>query len=115
MRALRLISTELNNQRLTVADLADELDISPSRLRQLFAVELGVQPKGYIRKLRLSRARILLENSSLSIKEVMATVGFSDPSDFAREYKKLFGVPPSVCRQCLCAQRHSPKCGGLAK
>ncbi len=114
-RALRLIDAGLNDQRLTIAYLAEELHLSPSRLRQLFALELGVAPKSYIRKTRLRRARILLANSSLSVKEVMAAVGFNDPSDFSRAYRRLFGVTPSVCRECRCARGHSPKCSRLAK
>lgn len=110
-QALRLIDRELNNHDLTVAHLAAELHLSTSRLRKLFSSELGVTPKRYICNLRLCRTRTLLfEDPSLSIKEVMAAVGFNDPSDFSRAYRRLLGVTPSVCRECLCAQRHDPKC-----
>lgn len=115
IEALRLIDAGLNDQRLTVAYLAQELHLSPSRLRQIFTAELGVAPRSYIRKIRLRRARRLLANSSLSVKEVMASVGFDDPSDFSRAYRKFFGVPPSVCKRCHHAQKFGPDCCRLAK
>lgn len=97
--ALRLIQSEFNDHDLTVANLARRLRLSPSRLRQLFAAELGSTPKSYIREVRLARARTLLEHSALSVKEVMAAAGFNDPSHFSKDYKKRFGVLPSLCRE----------------
>jgi AraC family transcriptional regulator, glycine betaine-responsive activator len=109
VRSLRLIEAELNNPHLTVTHLAEKLHISTSRLRQLFALELGVGPSRYIRELRLSRARTLLEDSSLSIKEVMAAAGYNDPSHFSRDFKKHFGILPSLHRQSLHAKEYEVK------
>lgn len=99
MRALRLIHQGFGDHNLTVEQLASRLHLSTSRLRQLFAQRLGIGPKLYIREVRLGRARNLLENSSLSVKEVMAAVGFGDASHFSRDYKKRFGILPSRDRQ----------------
>jgi transcriptional regulator GlxA family with amidase domain len=100
--ALRLIQNEFKDHDLTVANLAQKLGLSPSRLRQLFASELGSTPKSYIREIRLARARTLLEHSGLSIKEVMAAVGFNDPSHFSKDYKRRFGLMPSKYRESFC-------------
>jgi AraC-like DNA-binding protein len=102
-----LVETELNNQGLSVLRLAEEIGISPSRLRQLFVAELGNCPNEYIRGRRLDQARVLLATSSLSVKEVMAAVGFNDPSHFSKEFKKRFGVAPSTCKECFYT---SPQC-----
>lgn len=99
--ALLLIHSEFKDHDLTVAYLARKLRLSPSRLRQLFAAELGSTPKSYIREVRLARARALLEHSLLSVKEIMAAVGFNDPSHFSRDYKRRFGLMPSKHRQAF--------------
>ena len=62
--------------------LARSVNISPSRLHQLFKDETGLPPAKYLHLLRMERARELLENSYLSVKEVMACVGFNDASHF---------------------------------
>lgn len=97
-QAVRLIDLRLNDARLTVGQLAKTLGISSSRLRQLFARELGVSPKDYIRECRLTRAASLLVASRLSVKEAMATAGFNDASDFSKAFKARFGVAPSKWR-----------------
>jgi transcriptional regulator GlxA family with amidase domain len=109
--SLRMIEAELKNPKLTATNLAAKLRISPSRLRQLFAAGLGAGPKTYIHQLRLSRARSLLQNSTLSVKEVMAAVGFNDPSHFSRDFKKNFGVSPTIYRKCLQAKDYVVKRG----
>lgn len=102
--ALRLIHSDFKDHDLTVAHLARKLRLSPSRLRQLFAAELGTTPKSYIREVRLVRARTLLEHSVLSIKEIMAAVGFNDPSHFSKDYKRRFGTMPSKYREASYAE-----------
>ncbi|MGH9449169.1 MAG: helix-turn-helix domain-containing protein [Terriglobia bacterium] len=97
-KAVRLIDLEINDARLSVAHVAGALGLSERRLREIFTAGLGVGPKQYICESRLRAARALLEASSLSVKEAMAASGFSDPSHFSRQYKRLFGAPPSKSR-----------------
>lgn len=92
------------------ADLATDIDIhqvaaavnlSPSRFRHLFKKEVGPSPRGYIRFLRMCRAKSLLENTFLQVKQVMLMVGFQDPSHFVRDYKRTFSTTPSVARRLV--------------
>jgi len=83
---------------LTVTGLAALINLSPSRFRALFAAQTGVAPTRFLQRLRLRRARLLLEHSFLSVKEVMAAVGYSDPSHFARDFRRAHGISPSACR-----------------
>ena len=48
---------------------------------------------------RLDLAVDLIRNSFLSIKQVMAEVGWSDPSHFCRDFKRRFGVTPRALRR----------------
>ena len=74
------------------------VNLSPSRLRHLFTIEAGISPNHYVRIVRLRRARTLMLQTFLSVKEVMSKSGFSDISHFVREYKKAFGETPSETR-----------------
>jgi AraC-like DNA-binding protein len=79
--------------------LARFVNISPSRLHQLFKDETGTPPFRYLHLLRMERARELLETSYLSVKEVMARVGVSDESHFVRAFKKSYGLTPARYRE----------------
>lgn len=83
---------------VTVAGLAAMVNLSESRFRALFAAQLGVAPGQYLQRLRLRRARLLLERTFLSVKEVMALVGYNDPSHFARDFRREHGAAPSEVR-----------------
>ena len=83
---------------LSVAELARRVNLSISRFAHLFHTELGRSPARYFRELRLDRARILVEESNLSIKEIMAAVGFNDPSHFARDFARRYGASPREMR-----------------
>src|SRR5215218_2789874 len=81
------------------ARLAESVNLSPSRLHQLFKRETGVPPARYLRLLRMRRARGLLETTHLSVKQVMARVGVTDESHFVRDFKKTYGLTPARYRE----------------
>jgi AraC-like DNA-binding protein len=78
--------------------LASQVNLSPSRFRHLFRSQIGLAPAEYLQRLRLRRARLLIERTFLTVKEVMALVGYNDPSHFSRDFKRFHGVPPSALR-----------------
>src|SRR6187401_517436 len=84
---------------MPVGDLAALVNLSSSRFRALFVAQTGVSPAQFLQRLRLRRARLLLEHSFLTVKEVMAAVGYSDPSHFARDFRRTHGVSPTACRR----------------
>jgi AraC family transcriptional regulator, glycine betaine-responsive activator len=83
---------------MAVTALAGRINLSPSRFRALFTAQTGVAPAQYLQWLRLRRARLLLERTFLSVKEVMGLVGYNDPSHFARDFRRLHGAPPTAFR-----------------
>ena len=83
---------------LSVPQLARLINLSESRFRALFAAQTGLAPGRYVHRLRLRRARLLLERTFLSVKEVMALVGYNDPSHFARDFRREHDVAPSEVR-----------------
>jgi transcriptional regulator GlxA family with amidase domain len=90
---------------LSIQTLSKHVNLSPSRLRQLFNAEVGLSPMQYLRDLRMRQAQQLLANSFLTIKEVTFRCGFGDVSHFAQDFKKQVGLTPSefreVRRNCL--------------
>jgi transcriptional regulator GlxA family with amidase domain len=84
--------------------MARSVNLSPSRLRHLFTIEAGISPLHYVKVLRLHRARSLMLQTFLSVKEVMSESGFNDISHFVREYKRAFGETPSETRRGLSAK-----------
>jgi transcriptional regulator GlxA family with amidase domain len=87
--------------RLTLAALAAEVNLSVSGLTRLFRQDTGMTPAAYLHRLRMIRARILIERTSLSVSEVMAQVGITDPSHFARDFRRVHGFSPRALRQHL--------------
>ena len=83
---------------MSVAALAQMINLSESRFRALFTAQTGVAPGQYLQRLRLRRARLLLERTFLSVKEIMALVGYNDPSHFARDFRREHGAAPSEVR-----------------
>jgi transcriptional regulator GlxA family with amidase domain len=79
-------------------ELARAVNLSPSRLRHLFKLEVGLSPAQYIRVLRMQKAKELLESTFLNIKEIMNMVGIKDNSHFNKNFKDMFGLTPSQCR-----------------
>jgi AraC family transcriptional regulator, arabinose operon regulatory protein len=91
---------------LTVATLAKDFDLSPSRFAHLFRQEFGVSPMRYLHMQRMLRARLLLERTFLTVKEVMVQVGCSDPSHFARDFRRFHGLPPKEWRATRGISQH---------
>ena len=94
------------DQDVPVSALARAVNLSGSRFAYLFRRETGLPPARYLHRLRMERARLLLERTFLTVKEVMAYVGINDPSHFSRDFRRYHGVPPTGLRErCWMAER----------
>ncbi len=89
------IESHIGDPVIDITHLAAEVGLSPSQVRRIFRHTLQRSVRTYILEERLTRARHLLLNTFLSVKEVMVTVGMTDPSRFSRVYRRTFGVSPS--------------------
>jgi transcriptional regulator GlxA family with amidase domain len=82
------------HRRLTLTEMADTVNLSRWRLCHLFKESMGTSPERYLARVRLEKARQLLETEFLTVKEVMNRVGIADASHFARSFKSAYGVTP---------------------
>ena len=78
--------------------LAATLDVSLSRFTRLFAEGEGIPPDRYLHRLRLERAKLLLERTFLSVDQVIALVGLSDAKRFEADFIRTYGVLPKTLR-----------------
>jgi AraC-like DNA-binding protein len=83
----------------TVAELAREVGASRSGFSARFSELLGVSPMAYVTQWRLRLATNLLEESTRSIAEIAADVGYESESAFARAFKRELGTPPATWRK----------------
>jgi AraC-like DNA-binding protein len=81
-------------QTLRVDQLADLAHMSPSTFRQHFRAITGTSPLQFQKQLRLQEARQLMLNQNLDASNAGGLVGYESPSQFSREYSRLFGAPP---------------------
>lgn len=86
---------------VSMSELARAVNLSPTHLSRLFRRELGRSPARVWRELRLDHAKRLLQTSFLTVKQVMGTCGWSDPSHFCREFKRRHGYTPTSLRVCF--------------
>jgi AraC-like DNA-binding protein len=86
-------------RKFKTSELAQAVNLSPWHFSHLFLQEMQASPHQFARQLRFEQARILLENSFLRVKEIMAAVGINDKSHFAKEFKRVYGMSPIQYRQ----------------
>ena len=86
-------------EHYNVQDYAEILDTTTQRLGQISAAALGKTPKEYIIEYVLTEARRLLTYSKESVKEISFSLGFDEPTNFTKYFKKHSGVSPSAYRR----------------
>ena len=79
---------------IRVEELADAARMSPSSFHQHFKTLTSMTPLQYQKQLRLIEARRLLMNDGSHVAGAAHRVGYESPSQFSREYARMFGAPP---------------------
>jgi AraC-like DNA-binding protein len=79
---------------MEVEGLAARAHMSPSTFRQHFRTITGTSPLQFQKQLRLQEARQLMLNGNVDASNAGGLVGYESPSQFSREYSRLFGEPP---------------------
>jgi len=104
LRALARLEADFS-RHLTVAQMAADIGLSRSRFEHLFKQSTGDGFKTRLRRLRLMKARALLSEYKLSIKEIAFRCGYSNLPSFSRDFKKLFLTSPSLLRHSTIRQK----------
>ena len=92
-RILRCIHTDYA-QPLTTDELARRAGMSASVFHQHFKEATATSPLQYVKQVRLHHARTLMAHDGCNAGAAANRVGYESASQFGREFKRLFGVPP---------------------
>lgn len=85
-------------ERLPLPMLAELSGLSRRQFTRSFKEATGKSPHGYLRDLRIERARDLLENTDLPVIEVGLRCGFDQPNHFATMFRHIVGLSPRQWR-----------------
>ncbi len=79
---------------IRMEELAREMNMSPSTMHSWFKAVTTMSPLQFQKQLRLQEARRILLSETTNATTVSYRVGYESPSQFSREYRRLFGFPP---------------------
>lgn len=82
----------------SIKEVAAACHVDAAYLCRLFQRFGREQPARYLQHLRLGHAAELLHTTDLLVKEVAGRLGYSDPFNFSRAFRRAFGVPPKAGR-----------------
>ncbi len=77
-----------------IEELASSAHLSPSAFHRQFKAITSLTPLQYQKQLRLLEARRLMLAEEANVETAAFQVGYESPSQFSREYSRLFGMPP---------------------
>jgi two-component system response regulator YesN len=83
---------------LTLTNIAERVNLSPQYLGKLFSEALGESFHQYVTRMRIDKAKQLLQESDLLVYEVAEQVGIPNYRYFSTLYKKMTGKTPKDVR-----------------
>lgn len=101
---LHLLQTYISRhlgQSVTLAELARQVNLSPTHFARVFKRQLGISPINYVIQKRMTQASSLLAETTMPLKQIAQAVGYADPFYFSRLFKKTVGVSPTVYRKSV--------------
>jgi AraC-like DNA-binding protein len=107
-RAIRWLKDNFA-EPLLVEALAKHVRMSPSAFHLHFKSVTALSPLQYQKRLRLQEARRLMLGEGLDAAEAAYRVGYESPSQFSREYRRMFGAPPRQDVAALKVEAHPTK------
>ena len=94
-RATAIVEDHIADSEFSVEQLAELLGMHRSNLTRRLSAATGLTPLAFIRRVRLLRARHLIEQGRMMVSEAAYAVGYNSPKLFTRQFKEEFGITPS--------------------
>lgn len=101
-RRIELVTTYIRSHpeaRMTLEAAAARSGLAPTYFSRLFSHEVGMSLRAFLLQVRLERARTLLEETTMSVGEIAAALGYSDVFLLSRQFKQHYGYAPSQVRR----------------
>ena len=83
---------------ISLDEVSGIVDVSPYYFTRLFKEETGETFLEFLTRIRMERAKELMKDPNISIKDICTQVGYSDPNYFSRIFKKAVGMTPTEYR-----------------
>ena len=94
-KVFEISEKHLPEEEFSIEEFSNEAGMSRSQLHRKIKALTGKSPSLYLRSVRLTKAKKMIEEKAGNISEIAYTVGFSSPIYFSRCFKDEFGYPPS--------------------
>lgn len=88
-------------RRVTIAELADRLSVSQTRLKTSFRACFGSSIHAYVRREKMGLAARLLRETDESVLEIAGQVGYENASKFAQVFRETMGASPMAYRRAV--------------
>ena len=87
------------SEHYTIEALSEQFGLSPTVLKKCFRGVYGASIYSYMKEYRLQMAERLLKESSLTVAEIAAQVGYLNPNKFTSAFCAAYGMPPTTYRK----------------
>lgn len=87
-----------NYATITVTDIVEYIGFSRSYFSTLFRRHMGVSPQQYLMNYRLEQSCRLLRTTGLSVQDIAQRVGYEEPLNYSRAFKRAKGISPTEYR-----------------
>lgn len=99
LEIIKMYITDNISRSINLDELAQIVHFHPNYLIRFFKSKMGMTPMKYIMHLKIEKAKALLEHSSLPIKEISESLGFTDVAHFYKRFKEQCGYSPGEFRK----------------
>ena len=89
----------VEGRAIAIGEIAAICGLSGAHMRRVFKATMGVSIGTFIERIRFEKARVLLSESALPLKQVAHVLGFANPGAFSTAFRRSAGVSPSQFRQ----------------
>jgi len=93
-KIIKVIEKHLSEEDFSIEEIGSEVGMSRTHLYKKVKALVGKSPSQYVRTVRLTYAKKMIEEGKGNISEIAYSVGFSSPAYFSKCFKDEFGYPP---------------------
>lgn len=98
------INDNFADKNLSLNEVAEKLDISPSYLSRYIKKISDIGFGDYLNKIRIEKSKVLLVESDKNINEIADIVGYTSTNSFIRSFKRVEGLTPGKYKEYLCKE-----------
>lgn len=99
IEVMHYIDTHIG-EKITLNSIATQINMNESYISRLFKSETGMNIIHYINMIKMEKAKELLKEKNMIVKDVAYALGFEEQSYFNRMFNKYFGINPKEYKKC---------------